>query len=61
MLASQLMGGVGAEGTGLSGLEYSLDYQLRGRNGKRRLVKDALGEAIELRETRRTSPAPRSR
>jgi cell division protein FtsI/penicillin-binding protein 2 len=55
-LASQLIGGVGAEGTGLSGLEYSLDAQLRGRDGERRLVKDALGEAIELRETRPTKP-----
>ena len=55
-LASQLIGGVGSEGTGLSGLEYSLDAQLRGRDGERRLVKDALGEAIELRETRPTKP-----
>ncbi len=55
-LASQLLGGVGSEGTGLSGLEYSLDPLLRGRDGERRLVKDALGEAIELRETRREKP-----
>jgi cell division protein FtsI (penicillin-binding protein 3) len=55
-LASQLLGNVGAEGTGLSGLEYSLDGLLRGRNGERRLVKDALGEAIELRETHKTKP-----
>jgi cell division protein FtsI (penicillin-binding protein 3) len=53
-LASQLLGSVGAEGTGLSGLEYSLDGLLRGKDGERRLVKDALGEAIELRETRAT-------
>ena len=53
-LASQLLGHIGAEGTGLSGLEYSLDGMLRGRDGERRLVKDALGEAIELRETRKT-------
>ena len=55
-LASQLLGSVGAEGKGLSGLEYSLDGTLRGRDGERRLVKDALGEAIELRETRKTKP-----
>jgi cell division protein FtsI (penicillin-binding protein 3)/stage V sporulation protein D (sporulation-specific penicillin-binding protein) len=55
-LASQLLGGVGSEGTGLSGLEYSLDSLLRGRDGERRLVKDALGEAISLRETRREKP-----
>ena len=55
-LASQLLGSVGTEGTGLTGLEYSLDAQLRGSDGERRLVKDALGEAIELRETRHTVP-----
>jgi cell division protein FtsI (penicillin-binding protein 3) len=55
-LAAQLIGNVGSEGKGLSGLEYSLDGLLRGRDGERRLVKDALGEAIELRETRHTKP-----
>ncbi len=60
-LASQLLGGIGSEGTGLSGLEYSLDARLRGRDGERRLVKDALGEAIELRETRRTRPGSQIR
>jgi cell division protein FtsI (penicillin-binding protein 3) len=55
-LASQLLGSVGSEGTGLTGLEYSLDDKLRGADGERRLVKDALGEAIELRETRHTVP-----
>ena len=53
-LASQLLGGIGSEGKGLSGLEYSLDGLLHGKDGERRLVKDALGEAIELRETRKT-------
>ena len=55
-LASQLLGSVGAEGKGLSGLEYSLDGTLRGQDGERRMVKDALGEAIEMRETRKTKP-----
>jgi cell division protein FtsI (penicillin-binding protein 3) len=55
-LASQLLGSVGSEGTGLTGLEYSLDDKLRGEDGERRLVKDALGEAISLRETRPTVP-----
>ena len=55
-LASQLLGSVGTEGKGLSGLEYSLNGTLRGKDGERRLVKDALGEAIELRETRKTKP-----
>ena len=49
-MASQLLGNVGTEGHGLSGLEYGLDKQLRGRDGERRLVRDALGDTIELRE-----------
>ncbi len=53
-MASQLLGHVGIDGQGLSGLEYSLDPQLRGRDGERRLVKDALGDAIEMRETKAT-------
>jgi cell division protein FtsI/penicillin-binding protein 2 len=55
-LASQLLGVTGTDGQGLGGLEYSLDEHLRGRNGERRLTKDALGDAIELRETTRTVP-----
>jgi cell division protein FtsI/penicillin-binding protein 2 len=55
-LASQLLGVTGTDGQGLSGLEYSLDEHLRGQDGERRLVKDALGDAIELRDTRRTVP-----
>jgi cell division protein FtsI (penicillin-binding protein 3) len=58
-MASQLVGSVGTDGDGLSGLEYSLNSKLRGRDGERRLVKDALGEAIELRDTRRTEPGQR--
>jgi cell division protein FtsI/penicillin-binding protein 2 len=55
-MASQLLGVTGTEGRGLAGLEYSLDEHLRGRDGERRLTKDALGDAIELREVRRTVP-----
>jgi cell division protein FtsI/penicillin-binding protein 2 len=53
-MASQLLGNVGTDGQGLSGLEYRLDRRLRGRDGERRLVRDALGDTIELREDRRT-------
>jgi cell division protein FtsI (penicillin-binding protein 3) len=53
-LASQLLGMTGTDGHGLAGLEYSLDDVLRGRDGERRLTKDALGDAIELSETERT-------
>jgi cell division protein FtsI/penicillin-binding protein 2 len=55
-VASQLLGVTGTDHQGLSGLEYSLDEFLRGRDGERRLTKDALGDAIELRDTRPTVP-----
>lgn len=53
-LASQLLGLVGTEGKGLAGLEYSEDRILSGRNGERRLVKDALGEPISLQDDQAT-------
>jgi cell division protein FtsI/penicillin-binding protein 2 len=52
-LASQLLGFTGTDNTGLAGLEHQHDHALRGRDGKRLLVKDALGEAIKLDEQRR--------
>jgi cell division protein FtsI (penicillin-binding protein 3) len=55
-MGSQLLGNVGTDGNGLSGLEYRFDSQLRGQDGERRLVRDALGDTIELREDQRTIP-----
>jgi cell division protein FtsI (penicillin-binding protein 3) len=49
-LASQLLGSVGIDGNGLGGLEYSEDKTLRGRSGERRIVQDALGQPISLRD-----------
>lgn len=60
-MASQLLGNVGTDGSGLSGLEYQLDEALRGRDGRRRLVRDALGDTIELREDERTLPGDQVR
>ncbi len=51
-MAAQLLGSVGTDGNGLGGLEYSLDKRLRGRDGERRLVKDAMGQPIEISNTR---------
>lgn len=51
-LASQLLGTVGVDNDGLSGLEYGRDKALRGRDGERRLVNDALGQPISLREVK---------
>ena len=53
-LASQVLGMVGTDNTGLAGLEYSRDEQLHGTDGKRRLVKDALGEPISMVEVERS-------
>ena len=55
-LASQVLGFVGTDNTGLSGLEYSQDEALHGEDGERRLVKDALGEPVSLVETKRAEP-----
>ncbi|HYN90822.1 MAG TPA: penicillin-binding protein 2 [Thermoleophilaceae bacterium] len=55
-LASQVLGLVGTDNVGLSGLEYSQDEALRGEDGERRLVKDALGQAVSMIETKRSEP-----
>ena len=55
-LASQLIGAVGTDNWGLSGLEQSQESVLHGSDGKRRLVKDALGEPISLIEEKRAEP-----
>ncbi len=51
-LASQVLGSVGTDGAGLMGLEYRNDRRLEGTSGRRRLVKDALGQSIEVRDTK---------
>ena len=55
-LAAQVLGMVGTENTGLAGLEYSQDELLHGQDGKRRLIKDALGEPISMVEVERSEP-----
>ena len=55
-MASQVLGLVGTDNAGLSGLEYSQDDALSGEDGERRLVKDALGEPVSLIETKRAEP-----
>ncbi|MBA3328247.1 MAG: penicillin-binding protein 2 [Solirubrobacterales bacterium] len=52
-LASQVIGAIGTDGDGLSGLEYEHEDVLGGRDGRRRIVKDALGEPISVQETER--------
>src|SRR5919199_5815861 len=45
-VASQLLGFTGTDNTGLSGLELQHDDTLGGEDGRRLLVKDALGDPI---------------
>jgi cell division protein FtsI (penicillin-binding protein 3) len=52
-LASQLIGSVGTDNYGLSGLEQSQDETLRGSDGERKIVKDALGEPVSIVEAKR--------
>ena len=55
-MASQLLGAVGTDGNGLAGLEYLFNKPLRGSDGERRMVKDALGNPIEMRDTTPVRP-----
>ena len=55
-LAAQLLGTVGTDNYGLSGLEQSRERTLNGRNGRRRLVKDALGKPVSIVEQQRALP-----
>ncbi len=52
-MAGQLIGAVGTDNYGLSGLEQQYEDDLHGSDGKRRLVKDALGEVVSIVETDR--------
>ena len=52
-MASQLLGSVGTDNVGLSGLEQQFEKSLHGTDGRRRLVKDAMGEPISIIETKR--------
>jgi cell division protein FtsI/penicillin-binding protein 2 len=49
-LASQVLGHVGTDGVGLSGIEYSRNPLLRGHDGRRRVIRDALGQSISVRD-----------
>jgi cell division protein FtsI (penicillin-binding protein 3) len=54
-LAAQTIGAVGSEGQGLTGLEQGENAVLRGTDGERRVVKDALGQPIRLETLRGAS------
>jgi cell division protein FtsI (penicillin-binding protein 3) len=54
--ASQVLGTVGWDGHGTSGLEYRYDHVLRGADGDRRVVNDAIGQPISIDDLRPTKP-----
>jgi cell division protein FtsI/penicillin-binding protein 2 len=54
--ASQVLGYVGANDRGLDGLEYLYNGALRGRNGVRRVVNDAIGQPISVQNVRPVVP-----
>jgi cell division protein FtsI (penicillin-binding protein 3) len=54
--ASQVLGTVGWDGHGTSGIEYRYDSDLRGSNGERRIVNDAIGQPISINDVRSTLP-----
>jgi cell division protein FtsI (penicillin-binding protein 3) len=55
-LASQLIGSASEQPGGGTGVEYGSDDVLRGQDGIRRVVSDALGEPISIRDERDTLP-----
>jgi cell division protein FtsI (penicillin-binding protein 3) len=54
--ASQVLGNVGWNDRGLSGLEYRYEHALRGTDGTRRIVNDAIGQPISIDDVRPTKP-----
>jgi cell division protein FtsI (penicillin-binding protein 3) len=58
-LASQVLGSVGTEGKGLTGLEYELDGKLRGADGERRIVRDGVGDDVAVRDLKAARPGAR--
>jgi cell division protein FtsI/penicillin-binding protein 2 len=55
-LAAQVLGIVGTEGKGLTGLEYARNPLLAGSAGERRVVSDALGQPLSISESRPEQP-----
>jgi cell division protein FtsI (penicillin-binding protein 3) len=54
-MAGQVIGAVGSENQGLTGLESGEESALKGSDGERRIVKDALGDPIRLETVKEAS------
>src|SRR5687768_12251928 len=55
-LASQVLGSVGTDNYGLSGLEQAQEDTLHGTDGTRRIVKDATGKPVSIVDVERSEP-----
>ena len=55
-VAAQVLGYVGIDGNGLSGLELGFDRDLAGHAGKETIVKDPGGRVIDVEHVRRETP-----
>ncbi len=55
-LASQVLGTVGTDNNGLSGLESRFDGRLHGTDGEEQVVKDALGRPVSIVMKKQTVP-----
>lgn len=55
-LAGQLIGAVGVENEGLTGIEQQYEDTLHGDDGKRKIVRDALGEPVSIVDTDSSTP-----
>jgi cell division protein FtsI/penicillin-binding protein 2 len=55
-VASQVLGAVGTDDRGLSGLEYRYNTVLRGGDGTRKIVSDAIGQPIAINDVNPTKP-----
>jgi cell division protein FtsI (penicillin-binding protein 3) len=53
-LASQVLGSVGTDNYGLTGLEQSREETLHGHDGQRKVVKDATGKAVSVVDVERS-------
>ncbi|HEV2999423.1 MAG TPA: penicillin-binding protein 2 [Solirubrobacteraceae bacterium] len=58
-LASQVIGTVGTDGKGLSGLEYRYDRRLHGVDGERHIVSDPVGRPLSVRDPVPAKPGAR--
>jgi cell division protein FtsI/penicillin-binding protein 2 len=54
-MAGQVVGAVGSENQGLTGLEAGEESVLRGEDGERRVVRDALGDPLRLETVKEAS------